>query len=599
MGVLLLIVLTFVGYIIAYNTYGRFLAKRIFNLRKDAPVPSHERKDGIDYVPTRKGIIFGHHYTSIAGTGPIVGPAIGIIWGWVPALLWVFLGSIMMGAVHDFGALVISLRNDGKSIADVVGRYINKRVRTLCFLIVAMVLWIVIAVFGLVIAILFHLYPQSVFPIWMEIPIALALGVMIYKRRAPVGWATLVAVVVMYVTVCLGHYLPFTMPGLFEGTKHAIPATGVWTIVLLVYAYFASTLPVTTLLQPRDYINAWQLFVAMILLVVGAIASASFAGMQLVAPAFNWKPTGAPPIYPFLFITIACGAISGFHSLVASGTSSKQVSNERDALTVGYGSMLTEGALAILVIVAVGAGIGMGYKGLTGVAAWNAHYESWGVAGGLPAKVSAVVVGSANMMSTIGIPVALGMIIMGVFIASFAGTTLDTATRLQRYVITEIATDFKIPIIGSRWVATGIAVVTAGLLAFATGADGKGALTLWPMFGAVNQLLAALALMVITLYLRGKGGAKWLVTAIPCVIMLVVAGSGMVVNERGFITAVMDGSRAGDPTAQNLLLAGVNGISLLLALWMVVEGFLAFLNPKIEERPEPAPATALEEDAFE
>jgi len=324
---LFLILVTFVGYIVAYHTYGRFLANKVFRLAASARVPSHEMSDGIDYVPTRRGIIFGHHYTSIAGTGPIVGPAIGIIWGWVPALIWVFVGSIVMGAVHDFGSLVISLRNQGKSIAEIVGTYINPRVRSICFLVVFLELWIVIAVFGLVIAVLFSLYPKSVFPIWMEIPIAVAVGFAVYKRRRNVVLCTGLAVCAMYVTVVAGHYLPLTMPSVL-----GLPATGVWTIILLLYAYVASTLPVTTLLQPRDYINAWQLFVAMGLLLAGAVASSFVGSLHIVAPAVDLSPAGAPPIRPFLFVTIACGAISGFHSLVASGTSPKQLSNERDAL---------------------------------------------------------------------------------------------------------------------------------------------------------------------------------------------------------------------------------------------------------------------------
>jgi len=571
METLLLILLTFGGYLVAYHTYGRFLAKRIFNLDEHAKVPSRELADGVDYVPTRKGIIFGHHFTSIAGTGPIVGPAIGIIWGWVPALIWVFAGSIVMGAVHDFGSLVVSMRNQGKSIAEIVARYVNRRVRTICFLVVFLELWVVIAIFGLVIAVLFDLYPQSVFPIWMEIPIAVALGYVIYKRSGNVVLSTAAAVFAMYVTVVAGHFLPLEMPSVL-----GLPATGVWTLVLLVYAFVASTLPVTTLLQPRDYINAWQLFVAMGLLLVGAAASASVGRLSIVAPAVNLHPTGAPPVWPFLFVTIACGAISGFHGLVASGTSPKQVSNERDALFVGYGSMLMESALAVLVIITVAAAIGMGYEAadgtmLRGVPAWKAHYASWAGAGGLTAKVRAVVVGAANMMATIGIPRPIGLVIMGVFIASFAGTTLDTATRIQRYVISEIAADFRLPALTNRWCATTVAVVTAGFLAFATGASGKGALTLWPMFGALNQLLAALALLLVTVYLRRRGGVRYLVTALPCLFMLVMTTFAMVHNEVNFVAG------------GKWLLGLLNGAALVLALWMAAEGFIAFL------RPVPAP----------
>ena len=589
MDAILLMVVPFVGFIAAYHLYGKFLARKIFKLDPNAVVPSEQFKDGKDFVPTPKGIIFGHHYTSIAGTGPIVGPAIAIIWGWIPAIIWIVLGSIFMGAVHDFGALVVSLRNQGKSISEVAGKYIGPRVRLIFFLIVFFELWIVIAIFALVIGLLFSpenpdMYPEAVFPVWMEIPIAIALGYILYKRGGNVKLFTLLAVVAMYVTVVIGHFLPIEMPELF-----GIPATGLWAIILLIYAYIASILPVTTLLQPRDYINAWQLFVAMALLILGTVFSAFSGELHIAAPAFQAAPSGAPPIWPFLFITIACGAISGFHCLVASGTSAKQLRKESDALFVGYGSMLLEGALAALVIVAVAAGIGMGLpveqgetaQVLTGPAAWTHHYSSWGAAAGLPAKIGAFVRGSANMMASIGIPVGIGLVIMGVFVVSFAGTTLDTATRLQRYVISELATDFKLKPLANRWAATTIAVVTAGLLVFATGASGKGALKLWPMFGAVNQLLAALALLVVTMFLRPSGKRKYLITMIPCALMLVMTLYAVTVKEIDFIRGALDTTEKALATRnQNIMLACINAVIGALAVWMTVETIVVFFKPR-------------------
>lgn len=567
MDALLIVVVSFVGYIIAYNLYGRFLAKKIFRLDDSVVVPSKELEDGIDYVPTRKGIIFGHHYTSIAGTGPIVGPAIGIIWGWGPALIWIFVGSIVMGAVHDFGTLVLSMRNQGKSMAEITARYINNRARTIFFMIAFLELLIVISIFGVVISAIFSMYPKSVFPIWCEIPIAIFLGLAIYRWKKSVTLATVAAVGAMYATVVLGHWLPLTMGSLTIG-QWVLPATGVWMVILLIYAFFASAIPVTVLLQPRDYINAWQLFVAMGLLIAGIVASAFTGELEIVAPYHNSSPAGAPPIWPFLCIVIACGAISGFHCLVASGTTPKQIQKEGDALFVGYGSMLMEGALAILVLVAVAAGIGMGYEGLTGTAAWNQHYASWEAAKGLGSKIDAVVIGSANMLGTLGIPKDLGIIVMGVFIASFAGTTLDTATRLQRYVIAELATDFKIRPLTNRWIATAVAVISAGALAFAVGATGKGALKLWPMFGATNQLLAALALLVITLYLKRKSSWGYLLTLLPCLFMLVMTSWAMIENQMAFISK------------ENWLLIIFNGLTMLIALALVIEATLVFLKPR-------------------
>ena len=568
METLVLMLFCFVGYSIAYHTYGKFLAKKIFKLRPDAPVPAKELNDGIDYVPTKKGIIFGHHYTSIAGTGPIVGPAIGIIWGWLPAVLWIFFGSIFMGAVHDFGALIVSMRNEGKSISEISAKYINARVRFIFFAIVFITLWIVIAIFGVVIAVVFARFPGSVLPVWVQIPLAMGLGYVIYKKSANVLLSTTVAVAVMYFTIYLGSIWQFEMPSPF-----GIPATGVWTIILLIYAWIASTLPVTMLLQPRDYINAWQLFVMMALLFVGAVVASASGILPIVAPAVNLHPVGAPPIWPFLFVIIACGAISGFHSLVASGTSPKQVSKEPDALFVGYGSMLLEGVLAILVIICVAAGVGIAYKTsdgtvLTGIGAWNHHYGSWSGASGLGAKIDAVVTGAANIVGTLKMPQALGVTIMGVFIASFAGTTLDTAVRLQRYVISELANDLNIKALTNRWTATTFAVLTAALLAFITGADGKGAMTLWPLFGTANQVLASLALLVITMYLKKKGGLKFLLTGIPCLGMLIITNWTMVKNEINFIES------------KNWLLSFAGGLIFVLAAWMVIETLILFFTTK-------------------
>lgn len=567
MYVILLMFVTFAGYLLAYHTYGRFLSRRVFRLRPDAPVPSVESADGVDFVPTRRGIIFGHHYTSIAGTGPIVGPAIGVIWGWLPALIWVFAGSVLLGAVHDFGALVLSLRNEGKSLAEVAARLVGPRIRYVFFAVIFLELLIVIAVFCLVIAVIFNLFPESVFPVWAQLPIAVALGWLIYRRNAPVTWTTAAAVALMYVTIVAGRFAPLRMPDIGN-----MPATGTWALVLLGYAFAASVLPVNRLLQPRDYINAWQLMVATGLLMAGVIASGTGAGLRMVAPAFNPSPAGAPPLVPFLFITIACGAISGFHCLVASGTTSKQIAKETDALFVGYGSMLMEGALAVLVIIAVCAGIGMAYPAaggetLSGTAAWNRHYASWEASEGLASMIHAVVAGSANMMASLHIPRSLGVAVIGVFIASFAGTTLDSATRIQRYVVAELFSHTGLTFLTRRHAATAFAVLTAAGLAFATGAHGRGALMLWPMFGAVNQLLAALALLVITIYLRGRGGSAWLLTAVPFGIMLVITLWATGLNEARFIRE------------SNLWPALINGAVLLLALWMVVEGCMVLLRP--------------------
>jgi len=566
MGALLIMLVAFAGYIIMYQLYGKFIGNKIFAISGQAKVPSVEMEDGTDYVPTKKEIIFGHHFTSIAGTGPIVGPAIAIIWGWVPAMLWIFIGSIVMGAVHDFGSLIISMRNQGKSIAEYTAKYVNNRTKIFFFIIVFLELWIVIAVFGLVIAVVFSMYPASVLPVWCEVPIAIYLGYLIYSKGKGVMTWSIIAVVVMYITVILGYFLPFKMPAIM-----GIPPTGVWTIILLTYAFIASVLPVTTLLQPRDFINSHQLVVALALLSLGVLFSAFSGNLHIVAPAIQASPAKAPSMWPFLFITIACGAISGFHALVSSGTSSKQVRTEQDSLFVGYGSMLLEGTLATLVVVAVAAGIGMGYttkagETLTGIAAWTTHYSSWAAAAGLGSKVAAFVDGSANMIASLGIPKGIGVAIMGVFVASFAGTTLDTATRIQRYVVAELFTDIKMDFLANRYVATIIAVGSALILAFVTGASGKGALTLWPMFGAVNQTLAALALIIITLYLQTKGGLKWMFAGFPALFMAIMTIWAVIVNQTKFLGA------------HNMLLTVINICILVVAVWIVIEGLIKFFS---------------------
>ena len=574
MDVILIILISAIGYIVMYKVYGRFIGRSIMKLDPDAEVPSSGMKDGIDYVPTKKEVIFGHHFTSIAGTGPIVGPAIAIIWGWVPALIWVFVGSIFMGAVHDFGALIISMRNKGKSLSEFTAKYLTPNTRFYFFIIIFIELWLIIAIFGLVISIIFHMYPSSVIPVWLQVVIALNLGFLVNKKGKSIFLWSIFSVILMYLTVVLGTQVHVNMPSIA-----GIPATGIWTIILLIYAYIASILPVTTLLQPRDFINSYQLLIAMGLMVLGVFFATFTADMDIVAPAVQLQPQAAPPLWPFLFITIACGAISGFHSLVASGTSPKQVRNEKDSLFVGYGSMITEGFLATLVIIAVAAGIGLGYQQdgqiLSGTAAWTNHYASWAAAEGLNAKVGSFVVGAANMIESIGIPYSFALAVMGVFVASFAATTMDSATRVQRYVVTELFDFLGVKPFKNMYFSTFIVVATAALLAFVTGADGSGALTLWPIFGAINQTLAALALIVVTMYLKRRSVYKWLVSGIPAAFMIIMTLWASVLNEINFIND------------QNWLLVFVNGLITILVVLVVIEGGKTFLST-----PQPQLATA-------
>jgi carbon starvation protein len=553
MNSLIIAAAAFILYIVAYNTYGRFLARKIFRINPHAKCPSETHYDGVDFVATNKTVLFGHHFTSIAGTGPIVGPAIAIIWGWLPALVWILIGSIFMGAVHDFGSMVISLRNDGRTIGDLTGKIIGNRVKFLFMLIIFFALWIVIAIFGVVIASVFNIFPQSVIPVWLQLPIAVWLGFMVYKKGKSHITYGIIATTLMYVTIMIGARYPVMLPQI-----GSLSSVGGWVILLLIYAYIASTLPVTTLLQPRDYINAFQLCIAMLLLLLGVV----IMHPPMVAPAANLNAEGAPSLIPFLFITVACGAISGFHCLVSSGTSSKQCDFETSAQSISFGGMLLEGMLAVLVIISCGAGIGLGLEKAgvlyTAAEAFQQQYPSWQSAQGLGAKIEAFVTGSSNMIAGLRLPAELVLTLMGVFVASFAATTLDTATRLQRYIISELAVSCRMPALGRKHVATFIAVFTALLLAFSSG-GGKGALALWPLFGAVNQLLGGLALLVITVWLAGKN-IPVIFTAVPMVFMILMTSWAMIINLVNFYAE------------GNWLLFSIGSMITVLQAWMVIEG---------------------------
>jgi carbon starvation protein len=616
MTTFLIAVGSFLGFIIAYNTYGRWLSRKVFGLDPNAVVPSCELEDGVDFVPSKKSIVFGHHFTSIAGTGPIVGPAIAVFWGWLPALLWVIFGSIFIGAVHDFGALVVSLRNRGQTVGEVAGRLISPRAKLLFLIVLFFSLTIVLAIFGLVIAGVFKHYPESVLPVWISLPIAVAVGYQLRRGSSQLLPTAIVGLLLIYGCVWLGAYLmPLSLDKIVppESWPGGMNTTLAWTVVLFIYCGVASVLPVWMLLQPRDYINSLQLYVALALLMVG-LGIATLSGQaDLIAstPAYvgDEVPDDAPPIAPFLFITIACGAISGFHCLVSSGTSSKQVSNETDALAIGYGSMLLEAALAVMVILACCAGVGMGkfdrvtsggdtlfatsqYVAATeagepvvGEAAWRAKYDpskGWS-AFKLPAKIGAFIEGGANFLSAVGIPVKLGIGIVAVLVACFAATTLDSATRLQRYVVQELGETLRIKPLTNRYVATVFSLTLAFFIAWQPvgGIRGNGGLLLWPLFGATNQLLAGLALMVTAFYLWRRGKPVFFVL-IPMVLMIVLPFWALVwqLNYK---------------FGENKMLAVVALVTLGLQLWMVVEAIIAWpkakgvLEPKLPELSELPP----------
>lgn len=631
MQTLLVAIGSFFGFLIAYHTYGRWLARQVFRLDADAMVPSHELRDDIDFVPTQRQIIFGHHFTSIAGTGPIVGPAIAVFWGWLPALLWVVFGSIFVGAVHDLGALVVSLRNRGQTVGEIAGRLINARARILFLAILFASLTVVLAIFGLVIAVIFKLYPETVISVWIAMPLAMGIGIWAKRTGGAILLPSLVCLAIVYGAIYIGVeslpvelvQSPQTDGKHWTGTVDLVIGRGdaattwlegiptvnpivTWTGVLMVYCFFASVLPVWLLLQPRDYINSHQLIVALVLLVsgLGVAGLTGEANLSAATPAIvpaRELPQNTPPLFPFLFITIACGACSGFHCLVSSGTSSKQVNSEEDAQFVAYGSMLLEGALAVIVILACTAGVGMGVfkagaggdyvlqknaagQELVGGEAWRSRYRPDGdwKSFGLANTVGAFVEGGANFVSSLGIPVRHGIGIIATLVACFAATTLDTATRLQRYVVQELASHFRIAPLANKYGATGLAVGLGLCLAFMRTPDGQpgtGGMILWPLFGATNQLLAGLAFMVTAFYLWRRN-KPLLVVLIPMLMMLFLPAWAMLCN---IFTPEIGWYFQGD-----WLLVGFGIGTLALQIWMVVEAILIW--PKVRgvaEEPLP------------
>ena len=555
MNAALLAILTFALFAVGYRYYSRFLSERIFELSADEAVPARELEDGVDFVPTARSVLWGHHYTSIAGAAPIVGPAIAVIWGWLPALLWVAIGTVFMGAVHDFGALVISLRNRGRSIGEVTGSVIGPRARTLFLLIISFLIWIVLAVFAFIIGTLFQSNPGSIFPIWIQIVVATALGWLVYRRGVGILMPSLVAYALLLVAIFYGNAFAESFPGLADISVSS------WVWILLIYSFVASVLPVWVLLQPRDYLNAHQLITGLSLLFVGLLV----LHPSVQAPALNLAPEGAPPMIPFLFITIACGAISGFHGLVSSGTTSKQVGCMTDARPIGYGGMLGEGALGMLAVLAATAGF-------SSAAEWHGHYASWGAADGLSAKLDAFVSGGATFVASLGIPRATAKTFIAVMVIAFAATSLDTGARIQRLIIAELAESYGLRALTNRYAAGALGIGAALLLAI-TQAGGRGGLILWPLFGTTNQLVAGVSLLVISVWLR-KQGRAYVYTLVPMIFVGLATVASMLGEVQGYFQAF----------SERWLLALMGSLILILDLWVVFEGMRVLLADTARER---------------
>lgn len=516
MSAIVLLVLGLAAMAAGYFLYSKFIAEKIYRLDPDFQTPAHEYEDGVDFVPTNRFVLWGHHFTSVAGAAPIVGPAIAVIWGWLPAFLWVVFGTIFFAGVHDSGAIWSSVRNKAKSVGALTGDVVGKRARSIFMIVIFLVLLMVNAVFAVVIAGLMMNFSSAVVPVWGAILVALVIGQLIYRRMLSLPMVSIIGVVCLYALIGIGPSVPLQMPAEVAG----LSGNAVWILILFAYAAIASLLPVWVLLQPRDYINGLQLFIGLIVL-YGAIV---LMNPTMVAPAFNDNvPAGTPSLLPLLFVTIACGAISGFHGLVSSGTTSKQLNKETDARFVGYFGAIGEGMLALAAILAATAGFAT-------LADWEAMYTAFGQGG-----VNAFVEGGAFIIHNgIGLPEATAATLLTVMAALFAGTTMDTGLRLQRYIFQEWGEIYNQAWMKKPAIATLLAVGSCLLLAFgAGGADGSGGLIIWPLFGTTNQLLAGLTLLVITVMLV-RLRRPMIYTLVPLCLLLVMTIAALLIQLRSF-----------------------------------------------------------------
>lgn len=335
MSAIWLTITGFLAFFAGYWLYSRFICKAIYKLDRNRKTPAHEMKDGIDYVPTNRYVLWGHHFTSVAGVAPIIGPAIAVIWGWLPAFLWIIFGTVFFAGAHDMGAIWVSIRNRAATIGSCAGIFLGRTGQLLFLIIVFLLLLMANSIFAVVISNSFVNTPSSVVPSWGAIFVAVIIGQLIYKAKAKLLPVTVAGVAVLYLLIFAGTELPFHLPEKFLG----LAPGAMWIIILFIYAGIASSLPVWTLLQPRDYINGIQLFIGLAILYLAIF----FGNPSIVAPALNNVPAGTPSMVPLLFVTVACGAISGFHGIVGSGTTSKQINRETDIKLVGYGGALGEG----------------------------------------------------------------------------------------------------------------------------------------------------------------------------------------------------------------------------------------------------------------
>ncbi|MBN2810835.1 MAG: carbon starvation protein A [Spirochaetales bacterium] len=528
-------------FLVAYIVYGGFLAKK-WGL-SDAPTPAHSKRDDIDYVPADVKVILGHHFSSIAGAGPITGPILASVFGWFPVYLWILVGSVFIGGVHDFGSLVASLRTEGKGIGEIIKENISPRAKSIFNWYAWLTITLVVAAFTDICAATFAFDPakpelltgaQAGTASVLFIFLAIAFGLMVYRKNAPLAVASVAGVALLAFCIWFGYAFP-----ILKFNKLT------WQIILMVYITAASIMPVWLLLQPRDYLCSFLLYAMMI----GAFLGIVIRHPVIEQPAFTGFVVKNQTLFPFLFVTVACGAISGFHSLISSGTTSKQINREKpDAQIIGYGSMLIEGLLAIIAIIAVG-------------------YVA--KAQGSPAQIFAN--GVAWFMSGFGVPESVGKVFIILAYSAFALTSLDTATRIGRYLMQEIASGAK----GSNNEKksanpfSNIYLATAATIAVSVAFLVYGYQKIWPIFGSANQLLAALALLAVTAWVVKKGKKSW-ETIVPLVFMFSVTLTALFFIIRNNLVA----------EKPNYLLAFMGAVLTFLAILQIVEGVRVLILKK-------------------
>ncbi len=545
MSPIYVVIIALVLYWLGYQLYARFLSDKIFLLRDNFITPAHSQKDGVDYVPTSAGVLFGHHYASISGLGPILGPAIAVIWGWLPAVLWVVLGTIFVGAVHDFSALVISVRSKGYSIGTITEYLMGRRAKLLFLFIIFFLVSLAMGVFVLVLGNLFSAggFPQVVTPSMVIITLALIIGYLSYRKQISIKYLGFIAFLLITISIWVENQFALSTAFHFS--------TSTWKNIMLTYAFFASVLPVWLLLQSRDFINSIFLFLGLLLLYLGFFVS----GVEFSAPAFQANPKNAPPLFPFVFVLIACGSISGFHSLVSSGTSAKQLNKEKDAKVIGYGGMLGESLLGLIAILAT-------TTFFSTEEAWHSAYGDYNLIG-LGQKVSFFIKGGASFLLSLGISENIASSLIAFLVVSFALTSLDSGTRLLRYNVEEIGKSSSSALLArftqNRYVASALAISAITFIAFFKTGEHSIGQVLWSLFGTVNQLLGSLALLLASIYLYSRGKNP-LYTLIPMLLLLVATCYAMVSQLYGFLTE-----------ETHLLLVVMSILLIILTVWLLFE----------------------------